>query len=63
MLGNLSCAKSLRFICDISEAIKHELDIIIVVSLEAVEEVAKDTDSLISLGRDAFVDLGEPVPN
>ena len=50
MLGNLSCAKSLKFICDISEAIKREMDILIIVSLEAVEEVAKNTDPLISLG-------------
>ena len=50
MLGNLSRAKSLKFIRDISEAIERELDIFIVVSLESVEEVAKNTDSLISLG-------------
>ena len=50
MLGDLSGAKCLKLICDVSEAIKCELDILIVISLEAVEEVAKDTDSLISLG-------------
>ena len=50
MLGDLSGAKSLKLICDVSESIKRELNILIVVSLEAVEEVAKDTDSLISLG-------------
>ena len=50
MLGDLSGAKCSKLICDISEAIKCELDILIVISLEAVEEVAKDTDSLISLG-------------
>ena len=44
MLGNLSCAKSLKLICDVSEAIECELDIFIVVSLEAVEEVVKNTD-------------------
>ena len=49
MLGNLSCTKSLKLICDVGEAIKRELDIFIVVSLEAVEEVAKNTDPLISL--------------
>ena len=58
MLGDLSCAKGLKFIYDVSEAIECELDILIVVSLEAVEEVAKNTDPLISLCRDAFVDLG-----
>ena len=50
MLHDLSGAKCLELICDISEAIKRELDILIVVSLEAVEEVAKNTDPLISLG-------------
>ena len=50
MLGDLSSAEGLKLICDVSESIKHELDILIVISLEAVEEVAKDTDSLISLG-------------
>ena len=50
MLGNLSYAESLKLICDVSEAIERELDIFIVVSLEAVEEVAKNTDPLISLG-------------
>ena len=58
MLGNLSGAESTKLICDVSEAIKRELDIFIVVSLEAVEEIAKNTDSLVSLSRDAFVDLG-----
>ena len=50
MLGNLSGAESTKLICDVGEAIKRELDIFIVVSLELVKEVAKDTDSLISLG-------------
>ena len=49
MLDNLSGAKSLKLICDVGEAIKRELDIFIVVSLEAVEEVAESTDSLITL--------------
>ena len=39
----------MKLIGDISEAIKCELDILIVVSLEVVEEVAEDTDPLISL--------------
>ena len=50
MLGNFCCAKSLKFICDVSEAIERELDIFIVISLEAVEEVEKNTGPLISLG-------------
>ena len=49
MLGDLSGAESLKLICDVGEAIKRELDIFIVVSLEAVEEVATNTDPLISL--------------
>ena len=50
MLGNLSGTESLKLICDVGEAIKRELDIFIVVSLEEIEEVAKNTDPLISLG-------------
>ena len=49
MLRNFSGAECLELICNISEAIKCELDILIVVSLEVVEEVAEDTDPLISL--------------
>ena len=44
VLGNLSGAECVKLICDISEVIKCELDILIVISLEAVEEVAKNTD-------------------
>ena len=44
MLGDLSGAESMELICDISEAIKRELNILIVISLELVEEVAKNTD-------------------
>ena len=50
MFGDLSSVEGLKLICDVSESVKCELDILIVISLEAVEEVAKDTDSLISLG-------------
>ena len=50
MLGDLSGAEGLKLICDVSESIKCVLDILIVTLLEAVEEIAKDTDSLISLG-------------
>ena len=61
MLGDLSGPKSLKLICDVSQTIKRELDIFIVVPLEAVEEIAKNTDPLVSLCRDAFIDLGQPV--
>ena len=50
MLGDLSSTVGLKLIFEVSESIKRELDILIVISLEAVEEVAKDIDSLISLG-------------
>ena len=50
MLGDLSGAEGLKLICDVSKSVKCVLDIRIVISLEAVEEIAKDTDSLISLG-------------
>ena len=49
MLRNISCTECTDLICDISEAIKCELDVLIIVSLEAVEEVAESTDTLISL--------------
>ena len=57
MLDDLSGAESTKLICDVSEAIKRELDIFIVISLEAVEEIVKNTDPLISLCRDAFLTL------
>ena len=41
MLGDLSGAECVKLICDISEAIKCELDILIIISLEAVEEVGR----------------------
>ena len=50
MLGDLGGAECMKLICDVSEAIKRQLNILIVISLEAVEEVAKNTDPLISLG-------------
>ena len=50
MLSDLSGAESLKLICDVGEAIKRELDIFIVIPLEAVEKAAKNTDPLISLG-------------
>ena len=41
MLGDLSGAECAKLICDISETVKCELDILIVISLE---EVAKNTN-------------------
>ena len=63
MLGDLSGAKCMKLICDIIEAIEREMDILIVISVEAVEEIAKNTDPWISLCWDAFIDLGELVPD
>ena len=50
MFGDLSSTEGLKLICDVSESVKSVLDILIVILLEAVEEVAKNTDPLISLG-------------
>ena len=36
MLGDLSGVKCAKLICDISEVIKRELDILIVISLEVI---------------------------
>ena len=44
MFGDLNGAERMKLIRDITEAIKCELDILIVISLEAVEEIAKNTD-------------------
>ena len=41
MFGDRSGAKSAKLICDISEAVEHELDIFIVISLEVFEEITK----------------------
>ena len=45
MFGDLSSAKGLKLIGDVSQAIKHELDIFIVISLEVIEEIMKNIDS------------------
>ena len=44
MFGDLSSAEGLKLICDVSESFKCELDILIVISLEAIEEIAKNTN-------------------
>ena len=49
MLRNVSCTECAKLICDISEAIKRELNVLVVVSFEVVEEVAESTDPLISM--------------
>ena len=42
MFGDLRGAEGLKFIYDVSEPVKCVLDILIVVSLEVVKEVAKN---------------------
>ena len=49
MLGDLSSDEGLKLICDVSEPVKYELDILIVISLEAVEEIAKNINSRVML--------------
>ena len=44
MLGDLSGAECMKLICDVSEVIKCQLNILIVISLEAVEQILKNTD-------------------
>ena len=41
MLGDLCGAKCAKLICDISEAVESELNVLIVIPLESVEEIAK----------------------
>ena len=44
MLRNVSCTECTELIGDISEEIKCELDVLVVVPFEAVEEIVKNTD-------------------
>ena len=63
MVGDISGTERLKLIWNISEAIEGLLNIFIVESFEAIEEIAKNTDPLVSLCRDTFIDLGQPLPN
>ena len=58
MVGDVSGTKCLKLIWDVSEAIEGLLNIFIIESFEAIEEIAENTDPLVSLCRDAFIDLG-----
>ena len=49
MVGDVSGAKRLKLIGDISEAIEGLLNIFIVVSFEAVEEIAKNVNTRVTL--------------
>ena len=63
MLGDVSGAMSMKLIGDISETIEGKLNILIVEPLEAVEEIAKNIDSWVSLGWDTFINLRELAPD
>ena len=41
MLGDLVSTEGLKLICDVSESIKRELDILIVISLEALKRLRR----------------------
>ena len=49
MVGDVSGTKCLKLIWDVSEAIKGLLDIFIVESFEAVEEIAKNVNTRVML--------------
>ena len=49
MVGDVSGTKCLKLISDVSEAIKGLLNIFIVESFEAVEEIAKNINSRVML--------------
>ena len=61
MLGNLSSVEGLKLICDVSESIKRELDILVVKPLEAVEEIVKHINSRVTSSGNSLIDLGEPI--
>ena len=63
MVGDVSDTKLLKLIWDVSEAIEGLLNIFVVESFEAVEEIAKNVNSGVMLSWDSFVDLGQPVPD
>ena len=49
MVGDVSGTKSLKLIGDISEAIESLLNIFVVKSFEAVEEIAKNINPRVTL--------------
>ena len=63
MVGDVSGTKWLKLIWDVSEAIEGLLNIFIVESFEAVEEIAKNINSRVTLSWDSFIHFGQPVPD
>ena len=49
MISDVSGTEGLKLISDVSEAIKGLLDILVVESFEAVEEIPKNIDSRVTL--------------
>ena len=58
MVGDVSGTKCLKLIWDVSEAIEDLLNILIVESFEAVEEIAKNINSRVTLSWDSFIHFG-----
>src|SRR3989337_1966753 len=63
MVGDVSGTKCLQLIGDVSEAIEGLLNIFIVESFEAVEEIAKNVNTRVTLCRDSFISFGQPIPD
>ena len=63
MVSDVSGTKCLKLIGDVSEAIEGLLNIFIVESFEAVEEIAKNINTGGMLSWETFIDLGQPIPN
>ena len=57
MVDDVSSTKCLKLISDVSEAIEGLLHIFIVESFEAVEDIAKNVNSRVTLSSDSFVGL------
>ena len=58
MVDDVSGTERLKLIWDISEAIEGLLNIFIVESFEAVEEIAKNVNTRVTLSWDSFVYFG-----
>ena len=63
MVGDVSGTKCWNLIWDVSEAIEGLLNNFIVESFEAVEEIAKNVNTRVTLSLDSFVYFGEPIPD
>ena len=63
MIGDVTGTKCLKLIWDDSEAIEGLLNIFILKSFEAVEDIAKNINSRVTLCWDCFIDFGRPIPD